>query len=150
MRSDKKVVWRMMLTVSVLLGMGNGADLSVKEMNMMVEKIKQRRSGVDLKTLDTIKVPFVTIVKDADSKATMFVRKKKKVEKEKPIEVSAIMNKKAFINGKWYKEGDRIYGFKVVFVGKRGVVLKGDDSIKTLFIAQKNNKILQVSERKDR
>ena len=150
MRSNKKIVWCIPLIAGILLSAGNGTNLSIKEMNAMVEKIKQKRAGVDLKTLDTIRVPFVTIAKDEDSSATVFVQKRRDEKKEKPIEVSAIINKKAFINKKWYKEGDKIYGFEVVHVGNRGVVLKGDYSIKTLFVSLRKEKILQVSERKER
>ncbi len=83
--------------------------------------------------------------------------KKKKIENEKKalhvrtkksdnFNLVAIINKKAFINGKWYKEGDRIGKFKIKLIKKDGVVLLGNR--KNLLLDFVNDKkILKIREK---
>jgi hypothetical protein len=39
------------------------------------------------------------------------------------LELNAIVFNKALINNQWVSKGDEIYGYKVIYIGKRKVVL---------------------------
>ena len=141
------------MVMLLLIGSGfslNAIELSVKEMEHMVEKIKQRRPGVNLEDLDAMKTPFVKKVQEQNETTGEVLPHAEKKNDLSVIEVSAIINKKAFVNGRWIKEGDKVQGFEVVHIGRKGIVIKNEEGVKTLFVASKREKIniLQVKERK--
>ena len=134
--------------IGLLTSLAYAVDLGVNQITMMVEKIHQRRVGVDLPTLEHINVPFVRVEKKDDNTTELVVATKRKETKEKPLELHGILGKRAFINGKWYKEKDKVRGFELVYVGKNGVVLKNDKRIKTLFLIKKQSEsLLKFNER---
>ena len=47
-----------------------------------------------------------------------------------PLIVSAVMNDKAFINGAWYRIGDRVNQHEVTYIDKNFVGLKEGDRLK--------------------
>ncbi len=63
----------------------------------------------------------------------------------RPLRLYAIMNKKAFINNKFYGIGAIIEGFKIVAILDDRVVLQRGKEKKILFLAKK--KVLQVTSR---
>ena len=106
-----------------------------------IEAIKPARIGVSKKEISKIKNPFIFLHKDTDSKkfqaakgvsATSYAGYKK-VLKHKSIHfrLNAILNKSAMINGKWYKEGSYVYGYKLTKVNRKSALL-----------TQRNRKIL--------
>ncbi len=106
----------------------------------MVDKIKERRVGMEMKVLTTTPDPFVMVSK-AD--ATKVIAPKKKDEN---IELGGIVNQKAFLNGKWCKVGDDAGGYTVHFIGKKGVVLVSEKQIKKLFLHKKIEGIITIKE----
>lgn len=128
----------------------SAVDLSVQEIGMMVKKIHQRRTGVDLPTLEHTTVPFVQVKQNenGDTELVTAESQKNKAPKGEPLVLHAILGDKAFINGKWYKTKDHIHGFELVYIGKRGVVLKSDKLIRTLFLSKKQKtSLLKFKER---
>ena len=119
------------------------AELSVKKIGMMVEKIQSKRIGKH--AIDFIKVPSVFVVVSHESNRT-----KKTVirapEKTKNLVLNAIVNNRAFINGKWVAPGDRILGYRVERVEGNEVLLKKENKSVRLYFQKKNgSKAIQIS-----
>lgn len=121
------------------------ADLSVKQIQEMVNKIHEKREGVKLETLENTKEPFVR-PEENNSTSTIAIPTKKIVEEAKLI-LHAIVNGKAYINDRWMSEGESILGYNLKYIGKRGVVLRNDNHIKKLFLRKKRNNFITIEER---
>jgi len=121
------------------------ADLSVRQIEHMIQKIHLKREGVDLDTLERTKEPFIRIVEEENTT----VIKIPKVEDEEDVKISlhAIMSGKAFINDAWKKENDVVLGYTVKYIGKRGVVLQNGNRIKKLFLRKRNKELIIFDER---
>ena len=117
------------------------SSVATQEIDRMIAKIKEPRKGVRLKELSSIPNPFVTVKKDINI-TRVFVPKKI----EANMELGGIVNRKAYINGSWRKEGDDVSGYTLQYVGTRGVVLVDDTRIKRLFLHEKREDIITIKE----
>jgi len=122
------------------------ADLSVDQIQNMVNKIHQKREGVKLDTLDTTKEPFVR-VEESNNTTTVFAIPTKTETKEAKLILHSIINNKAFINDQWKSVGDSIFGYTLKHIGSRGVVLRNDNHIKKLFLRKKRENFIILEER---
>jgi len=114
-----------------------------------IEAIKPPRIGLSIEEINQLKDPFILLVekkKDKKSKLqnvkkhSKYNYKKKIRPKSYHFRLEAIMNKSAFINGKWYKEGSHIYGYKITNVDRNKVILtKGSKKLTLSTISQKKN-----------
>ena len=132
-----KNIWFATLLVLPLYG-----DLSIGQMDTMVEKIKTKREGATKgKHIDFIS-PFVMIQKEkgkaviADPKNTEIV-----------FSLGAIINDKAFINKVWLKSGDQLQGYTLDEIGEKSVRLVQDERKIEIFL-KKSKPILQLNEGK--
>ena len=119
------------------------ADLSVKQIENMVNKIHLQREGVKLETLEVTKEPFIQ--EQEENNVTTFVT---------PVDVEivklslhAIMNGKAYINESWKSIDETVMGYTLKFVGKKGVVLRSGNNIKKLFLHKKRDNLIMLEER---
>jgi len=119
------------------------ADLSVDQIQNMVVKIHEKRKGVDLATLDQTKEPFV--IKQEEEKKTVFVPPVI-VKTEIKMSLHAIMNGRAYINDSWKNVGDKIFGYTLKYVGKKGVVLKNGNQVKKLFLHENKDNFIKIAE----
>ncbi|MGD9971342.1 MAG: hypothetical protein AB7S65_12945 [Sulfuricurvum sp.] len=62
-----------------------------------------------------------------------------------PLMVSAIMNDKAFINGHWYRIGDRVEGMEIVYIRNDFVGFRDGTHLKMLSVGS-NRRILGIKE----
>jgi len=129
-----------MVTLSLFLY----ADLSVKQIQEMVNKIHEKREGVKLTTLENTKEPFVRLQNENNS--STFVIPVVKTEEAKLV-LHAIVNGKAYVNDSWVSLNDSILGYQLKFIGKRGVVLRNENHIKKLFLRKKKNSFIKLEER---
>ncbi len=114
-----------------------------------IEAIKPSRVGVSLKEISKLKDPFIFLHKDKEEKQKVKLNKntvykthipsKPTIQKvHKGLFLEAILNKSALINGKWYKVGDKIYGYTVVNINAKSVEL----------VKNKKKKILTTKSKK--
>jgi|GEM_PF-497426 len=126
------------------------ASIPVNEIERMVKTIHLKRPGISLEKLDNTKDPFVVFTRKEDENVTV-VEKPKPVFREEQVrlELHALMGKRAFIDNGWRKEGDVVKGYKIVYIGKRGVVLRKENTIRTLFIDKfdKKNSLIKLEKR---
>lgn len=104
-----------------------------------IQEIKPPRSGV--KTSDVLKTksPFLLLKTGKDGKKPTYTYKKK--VKLSPLKMESAINKNVKINGKWYKEGDRVRQYTIIKVSSGEAILKSKKKELKLFQNQKNDKI---------
>lgn len=107
--------------------------------NKQITEIKPPRKGVSSVDVLRVKSPFILLYKSKDGvKATYTVKKKVKLP---PLKLESSINKNVKINGKWYKEGDRVRQYTIVNVSAAEALLKSKTKELKLFLNQKNDKI---------
>jgi len=106
--------------------------------NTQIEEIKPPRVGV--KTSDVLKTksPFILLNTTKGGKKVYAVKKRVKLP---PLKMESSINKSVKINGKWYKEGDRIRHYTIVKVTSGTAILKSKKKELKLFQNAKNDKI---------
>ncbi len=118
-----------------------------------VEDIKKKRNVVSQRELNKIKNIFIFLKKKKvkDKKTKSFAsnsckmpiipanitnntnqKQIKTTNKIQTLKLYAIMNKSVLINGKWYKLGEKVYGYKIVKVTSKTVTLNRNGNVKTL------------------
>lgn len=140
----KQIILKVFILNMVLASSLFSASLSSTEITNMVAEIKKKRKGVSLSILETTQNPFV-----------MYVPPKKEFAKPSPVlmispkalevvyTLKAILNHAAFIDKKWYKQGDRLGEYKVGYVSSSSVVLKSENGNKTLRLANKKKSFIK-------
>jgi len=123
------------ITVSTLY-----AELSVEQINNMVEKIqKKRKTKIDI-DYRNVSTPFIIIKHSKENDKTIITTPVKKVS----FHLRAIINDSANINGKWYYVGDKINGYTITEIHDRVVKLRKKKSGIDIFLPKKSLKIPQI------
>ncbi len=122
-------------------------SLSSEEITNMIAKIKEERVGISLAKLEMTENPFIIHKKE---KVVKNVGKEvvEEVRQEVEYTLHAILNHAAFINGKWYKKGDKLGLYQVVYIGKQSVDLTSELAKKTLHIKKRKNKFMNLNKGK--
>ena len=134
-----KKIFLLLVALTVLLS----ADLSVEQIEKMVYKIHEKREGVKLDTLNDTKEPFII----GENNVTFVEEAKSLEKKEAKLVLHAIMNGKAYINDSWSSVDDKIMGYSLKFIGKRGVVLRNGNHIKKLYLRKERDNFIKLEER---
>ncbi len=130
-----KKIW-----LALLLAFPLYADLSISEMETMVERIKAKRAGSKIKKDTKFVSPFVminkennnSVMKEPEGASIVFV-------------LGGIMNNKAFLNEKWVKVGDTVDGYTLKEMDANSVTLVQNEHIIKVFL-KKSKSILQINE----
>ena len=134
----RKTAW---IAMACLVSAAYGMELSVKQISTMVKQIHKKRPSIGLDTLELTQEPFVRkeTVREEPK------RKKAPIRKKMPDDTTqfalhGLMGGKAYINTAWYEQNETVLGYRVVYIGKRGVVLRKQNYIKTLFLPATKDK----------
>ncbi len=126
-------------------------ETSMAWVDQKIEEIKPQRHGISTAAIKSLKNPFI-IVKEKDdgkkvantkvpsNKTVIKVPVKKDMTKE-PLTLQMVLNSKAYINGKWYKENDIVRGHTLTKIQDNHVLLEYKKKSIKLFIAQKNKNL---------
>ncbi len=131
---DRKI-WLVGLLVMPLYG-----DLSIGQMEVMVEKIKAKRVGTAIEKRAHFASPFAMIRKDQNK--TVLENPKDTVV---VFVLGGIINNKAFVNQKWIKIGDTIEGYELTQIKDNSATLTRDERIVKIFL-KRSKPILQLNE----
>ena len=106
----------------------------IVEYDKFFSQISEKRLGVSNSKIDTVKNPFIMtyskiVVKDSNSTVTV---------KKPTYTLTATFNKKAKLNGQWYKLYSEIGDFKLVSIRSNSVIIENEHSKKELFIRKSN------------
>lgn len=118
------------------------ADLSISQMDIMVQRIKSKRKGNAGSNISKVISPFALISHD-DNTSTISI---KEPEKESIVfKLGAIVNDKVFVNNHWLKRGDKISGYEMVEIKDNSVKFVQGKRMIEVFL-KKSKKILQLNE----
>ncbi len=120
------------MTVMVLLTV-NLSSNELAWVDEQVEAIKPPRHGMKNRELSTLRDPFIFLNKNRASSSGAKSSKKKKIatssdknrviKKKSSLSVTMLMNSSAMINGKWYRIGDTVSGYKIAKIDTTSVLL---------------------------
>ncbi len=128
------------ITTIVLLGININAN-ELTWVDEQVEAIKPPRIGMKSRELSILKDPFIflkknridkeknksentrTRVSSTPNKLANFSDTKKTIKKKRSLSVTMLMNSSAMIDGKWYRVGDIVSGYKVSRIDTTSVLL---------------------------
>jgi len=130
----KKILFSLMAAATLL----SASSGSFKTIDMMVENIKKPRKGLDISVLMKVEDPFVVATMNTEMSEVVVSELKKPVPN---FSLIAIINHEAYLNDAWRKEGEKIQGYELKFVGNRGVVLTFEKRIVKLMLPEKNTKV---------
>lgn len=106
--------------------------------NTQIEEIKPPRTGVKASAVLKTKSPFILLNTTKSGKKVYAAKKKVKLP---PLKMESSINKSVKINGKWYKEGDRIRHYTIINVSSGVAILKSKKKELKLFQNAENDKI---------
>jgi hypothetical protein len=142
---QKQIILRIFILMALSAILLFSGSLSPSEITNMVSEIKKERKGISLLTLETTANPFIIRIP----------KKKESTEVKESVDVmviekvvytlKAILNKAAFIDKKWYKQGDSIGDYKVGYVSLTSVVLKGLSGNRTLSLEKKKKNFIKLN-----
>jgi hypothetical protein len=119
---------KLVATALVLVGILH-AELSVQNIEKMVEDIKAKRTSM-MNEKTKIVSPFILIRNENNSTVKTF---KPATVRLTHFTLGAIVNDAAYINGNWFRRGDKIEGFSIESISTDRVTLKQDDHKVVLF-----------------
>ncbi len=115
-------------------------EFSAEDIENMVEKIQLKRvSKIDI-NFAKVSSPFAKVVMEHNGSIPRIVEPEEKVE----LNLGAIMNDAAYINGRWLHVGDVIEAYKIESITGTQVYLKKGPKEIRLFL-NKESKLLQIS-----
>ena len=143
---QKQIILKIFITNIVFSISLFAASLSSTEIVKMVSEIKKEREGISLSKLESTANPFIIRVP----------KKKEPTEVKESVTViaavteivhtlKAILNKAAFIDKKWYKQGDSIGDYKVGHISSSEVVLRSENGNKTLSLKKKKKNFIKLN-----
>jgi hypothetical protein len=137
-----KSLMKNILLFSLFLTISVYSDISVEQIQKMVNKIHEKREGIKLSTLEQTKEPFVLL---QEGNVSTFIIPKSNTEIK--IVLHALINGKAYINNQWVNIDEKIMGYTLKYIGKRGVVLRNGNHIKKLFLHEDRDNFITLEER---
>jgi len=126
----------LMKTLTIILFFLLVNQLDANELSWVdeqVQAIQPSRVGITDKEIARLKDPFIFLILPeknlSDKKGVKAKRVKRHVHYVKKhytrkLHLDAILNKSVMINKRWYKEGQRVYGYKIVKVQRTAVLLQ--------------------------
>lgn len=63
------------------------------------------------------------------------------------MRVSAVMENKAFINGSWYKKGNKLGSYRIISISPNMVRLRSDEKTLILPVGKKVKKYLKIKDK---
>ncbi len=140
------------ITLLLLLAIGLNAN-ELGWVDKQIEAIKPAREGVSSSVIADLDDPFIFYKKKISKKV---YKQKARYSASKTnnststtysgtnlsgFSLKAIMNKSALINGKWYKESEKIGRYNLSAINTTSVVLTRNGKKSLLYMSDKNNNL---------
>jgi len=129
----------LIICLGAALAFANGV---YPEIDALIEKVKVKRVGLSAEEIARLKNPFID---EERLKKVVKAHKNKRVRKRARLSyrLISILNDRAKINGRWYRVGSRVGGYRLAYVDpiKGFVVLRNKRRSLTLFVHKRSRKI---------
>ena len=142
MKTTIVLILSLILLLTQTVAKSNNIDQELKnklaKYDKLFEQISKKRVGVSNSKIDTVKNPFIM----ANNKAITKDNSDTIILKKSTFVLTAILNKKAKLNGKWYKINSVIGDFRLTDIKNNSVIITNKHSKKELFLRRSSvNKI---------
>jgi hypothetical protein len=119
------------------------ADAETEWVDAQIEAIKPPRHGVSHSAIDQISNPFLYLAAPKKKAVKTAKKVKRKAAKKSYVRLQllAVMNNSALINGKWYKLNEKVAGYTLAKVDADSVLLTKANAKRMLFISSENKNI---------
>ncbi len=114
---------------------------SAEPINQTIDEILEnssRATQIDIPSYDPFKRVKPLLIKKKEKRAPVRV--------SKPLQLVALMNHRAFINGQWYEKNDRLRGGRIVEVAQESVTIAFGKQ-RTILSLQRGESILKTSQK---
>jgi len=139
----KILIYTNLFTSFILVGnlcaKSTNQDNIVAKYSNMFEKIGKKRVGIKESKIDSLKPPFVTIVRKVNSITKSDIPNKPKSKSSSILK--AIFNKQVKIDNQWYKLHDRVNEMEIVTIKDNYILLKNDKKSEKLKLGSENANI---------
>ncbi len=146
------------ITIALLLT----ATLNSNELawvDEQVEAIKPPRTGMSSREISVVRDPFIFLAKNREiqekdkeaakktntqptsNKVATSSKVQKTIKKKKALSLTMLINSSALINGKWYKQGDTVKGYKISKINSKSVLLTKKNKKLLLSTISKNENL---------
>lgn len=89
-----------------------------------IEKIVSSLNKIEEKSIEKIvKNPFAVEKKELIDVKPIVVEEVQEKKVVKKVNLQWTNNKKALIDNVWYKEGEKVHGKEIVYIGNKGIIL---------------------------
>ena len=119
--------------------------LSPAEITSMVSEIKKERVGISLAKLETTTSPFIINVPKKKQPSKIKEVAQILAPREVVYTLKAILNKAAFIDTEWYKQGDSIGDYIVGHISSSSVVLESTARENRILSIEKKKKMFKLN-----
>ncbi len=116
------------------------AEITINDIDKLVNDIKQERIGLKEKEIRSAKDPFIY----PNGKLGRIIRSSKTVKKRYRFVLSAVINDRVKINGRWYKLNSKINGFRLSRVSKDHVLLTRKNERIRIFLKRSKSKKIKL------
>jgi len=133
----------LLLSIIPLLALSVSANTNTSHetISTQIAEIKPDRVGVKRSVVSKVRSPFIYMkTVKRNGKEVTVIEAKKRI-KFKPMKLESAINKNVKINGKWYKEGDRVREYTIMKVSGDQVLLKSKKKELKLYLNNTNDKI---------
>ena len=120
------------------------AEITINDIDKLVNDIKQERVGLTKREIMTAKDPFIYYKKGKLGRVLQFHQNSRRV-KHYRFYITAIINDRAKINGRWYKVGNKVQGFRITNIDRNYIILSKNNSRMKVFMTRKNHKKIKLS-----
>jgi len=123
------------------LSVSANANASHETISAQIAEIKPARIGVKRSLVSKVRSPFIYMkTVNRNGKKITVIEAKKRI-KFKPMKLESAINKNVKINGKWYKEGDRVREYTIIKVEGSEALLRSKKKELKLYLNNTNDKI---------
>ncbi|WP_457597199.1 hypothetical protein [Hydrogenimonas sp.] len=124
------------------LAVSSYAEITINDIDKLVNDIKEERIGLSKAEIETAKDPFVYF---RNGKKPLYV--KSGAIKSKPkvrFVLSAIINDRTKINGRWYGLHGKVHGYRIDKIGPNYVLLTRNGTQVRVFLQKPRSKKIKM------
>ncbi len=117
-----------------------GAEITINDIDRLVNDIKQERIGLKEEEIKTAKDPFIY----PNGRLGTVLHSAKAKKRRYRFVLSAIVNDRVKINRRWYGLNSKIAGFRVKKIGRNDVLLTRNDEKIRIFLKRPKSKKIKL------
>lgn len=117
--------------------------ITTKEIESKVASIQAPRVGIINADMIGLKDPFLYLDRNKTT-GTILPEAIASEKKDVDLNLSGVMNGKAFVNNSWISVGEKVSGYTLTSIDKNSVVFAKEDIVKRIFANKNRENIIKL------